>query len=199
MATSPAILCHGLFQKIRSIHPFSLDSEQKLLDSLRVHYIEKNGSLLSPGQVCKDIWFIEQGFARSVCFNDTKQISIGFYETGDFVTNLSSLRNGTPSEYEIQVTEQSIVLSFAKQTLMDLYEVSHEIASFGRVLLEQLLTEQEEYANLFKLKTPAERYAFLLKKRPSLFQKATLTQIASYMGVSRETLSRIRGHIKSIM
>ncbi|QXV63764.1 Crp/Fnr family transcriptional regulator [Mucilaginibacter sp. 21P] len=185
----------NLVQKIRSIYLLSEHGERKLLDCLRERHIEKNSFLLSPGQVCKHIWFIEQGFARSVCFNDTKEVSTGFYIKGDFVTNLNSLRNGTPSEYEIQVTEPSIVLSFEKQTLMGLYEASHEIARFGRGVLEQLLNDQEEHANLFKLKTPAERYSFLLKNRPFLFQKATLTQIASYIGVSRETLSRIRGHV----
>ncbi|WP_295230532.1 Crp/Fnr family transcriptional regulator [uncultured Chryseobacterium sp.] len=193
MKEQPASFYTGFLHKIRSIHSLSEDGERKLLDCVRIRHIEKNGSLLNPDQICRNIYFIEQGFARSLCFNKSREINLNFHLKGDFATNLTSLRNGTSSEYEIQVTEKSIVLSFEKQSLQQLYEGSLEIACFGRMLLEQLLTEQEEQTNLFKLKTPAERYAFLLKSRPLLFQKATLNQIASYIGVSRETLSRIRG------
>ena len=76
--------------------------------------------------------------------------------------------------------------------MFELYERSAEISNFGRVLLEQLLIEQEDYANFMKVNSPAERYAYTLKYRPELLQKISLTQLASYLGMSRESISRAR-------
>ena len=181
-----------LIEKIKDIQNLSAESEQKLLSKLQLLKIKRNGLLLATGEICKNIYYVESGFVRSVMYSDGKEVNLNFTTAGNFVTNLKSLRNGTPSEYEIQVSETSVIWGFEKNTLFELYKESEEIASFGRNLLEQLLADQEEHANLFKIKSPSERYQYVLKNEPLLFQKITLTQLASYIGISRETLSRVR-------
>jgi CRP-like cAMP-binding protein len=66
------------------------------------------------------------------------------------------------------------------------------IALFVRRLAIRLLLASEEHSNLFKLYTPTERYRYIEKNKPELLQRISLSQIASYLGVTRETLSRIR-------
>ena len=110
----------------------------------------------------------------------------------NFTTNLKSLRTAEPSENTIQAGDNSIVYEFDKDKLLELYKVSAEIESFGRKLLEHLLIAQEEHLNLFKLYTPTERYQYLQKNKPDILQRVSLSQLSSYLGVARETLSRIR-------
>ena len=181
-----------LVEKIRKIQFLSQVSEQKLLSRLKLLKVKQHDLLVTAGEICKNTYYIESGFVRSVMNSDGKEINLNFTTAGNFVTNLKSLRNGTPSEYDIRVCEPSVIWSFEKNTLLELYKESDEIVNFGRNLLEQLLVDQEEHAYLFKIKSPAERYQYVLKNNPVLFQKITLAQLASYIGISRETLSRIR-------
>lgn len=86
-----------------------------------------------------------------------------------------------------------IVLRFDKSKLLDAYKKSQEIEAFGRKLLELIIAKQEEHLDNFKLLTPQQRYENLVLKQPEFLQRVSLTQTASYLGISRETLSRIRG------
>lgn len=185
-------MSNRLIEKIRGLQSFSLDSELELLAQTKIRKLEKHDLLLFTGDVCKNIYYVESGCFKSVLNEDGKEINLSFCLEDNFITNLKSLRNGTPSEYDIKACEPCLVWSFSKDSLLNLYKDSEEIASFGRNLLEQLLVEQEDHSNLFKIKNPAERYQYMVKNYPLLLQKITLTELSSYLGISRETVSRIR-------
>ena len=102
------------------------------------------------------------------------------------------MRSTTPSETTIQAGEQTIIYEFNKDKLLELYKVSAAVESFGRKLLEQLLIAQEEHTNLFEIYSPTERYQYLQTNKPDILQRISLSQLSSYLGVARETLSRIR-------
>ena len=84
-------------------------------------------------------------------------------------------------------------MELSGDALRELYALSPEIESFGRLLVEGMLMRQETQVHLFRLQSPAERYRYVADHSPALLQRVTLTNLASYLGVSRETLSRIRG------
>ena len=119
-------------------------------------------------------------------------VNTDFTFENNFTTNLKSLRLSLPSDTTIQAGEATLLYEFNKEALSNLYKVSPEVESFGRKLLEELLMLQEEHVNLFKIYTPLERYRHLQYNNPELLQRIRLTQLASYLGVARETLSRIR-------
>ena len=75
---------------------------------------------------------------------------------------------------------------------MEAYTKSQQIETFGRKLLEKILSNQEWHSDMFKLLTAEQRYEYLEKQQPEMMRRLTLTQMASYIGISRETLSRIR-------
>jgi CRP-like cAMP-binding protein len=154
--------------------------------------LSKGQILLKEGQICRSIYFIEAGLVRSVQNKDGKDINLHFSPEGSFVTHLKSLRTETPADYALQALEPTRIREFGKKELQDLYTRSPEIASFGRALLEKLLLEQEEHSHLFKSKSPTERYHYLAEHAPGLLQRISLTQLSSYLGISRETVSRIR-------
>ena len=149
-------------------------------------------NILKQGQICKAVLFVEKGHLRTFFDKDGREINTSFTFEGNFTTNLKSLRSALPSEITIQAGEPTIVYEFNKDKLFELYKVSPEIESFGRKLIEQLLIVQEEHSNLFKIYSPTERYQYLLTKQPEILQRISLSQLASYLGIARETLSRIR-------
>ncbi|WP_229321451.1 Crp/Fnr family transcriptional regulator [Larkinella knui] len=163
-----------------------------LMNSMQPKPIGKGQYLLKEGQVCKAIYYVEKGYLRTFYTKDGKEINTRFSFENDFVTELKSLRSAIPSDYSIQTGEETVVWEFTKEKLLDLYGQSVEIESFGRNLLEQMLIDQEEHANLFKIYSPTERYQYVIRQFPHLLQRVSLSHLSSYLGIARETLSRIR-------
>lgn len=182
-----------LFNRIITLTEISETSIDKLFEIANPKQFEKGINLLKEGQICKKIFFVEKGLLRTFYNKDDgNEINTNFTFEGNFATNLKSLSSSTLSDTSIKTSEPTFIYEFDKDQLLELYKHSPEIESFGRKLLEQLLIEQEEHSNLFKLYSPKERYQYLQQNKPELLQRISLSQIASYLGIARETLSRIR-------
>jgi len=182
-----------LYHKITELAEFiPASSLERLFQTITKRTIEKGETLLKQGQICHTIFFVESGYLRVFIEKDATEINTDFIFENNFVTNLKSLRQSIPSETTIQAGESALVYEFNKDKLMILYKDSPEIESFGRKLLEQLLIASEEHSNLFKIFSPTERYKYLQANKPQLLQRISLSHIASYLGIARETLSRIR-------
>ncbi|HSH64572.1 MAG TPA: Crp/Fnr family transcriptional regulator [Bacteroidia bacterium] len=163
-----------------------------LSDCLREQKFKKGEPLLKENEQCNSIFFIDHGFCKSSYNKDGKEINTAFYFENDFVTNVKSLTGGTKSEYEITAGEDMITLKFDRSRLLEAYKKSQAIETVGRKLLEIIVSRQEDQLNSFKLMTPQQRYEKLILTHPDFLKRVSLTQIASYLGISRETLSRIR-------
>ena len=161
-------------------------------NALSENKLNKGDLLLHPGQVCRHIFFLQTGLLRSFHVKDGDERNLAFTAENAFVTDLKSLRAEQPTELTVQALEPSLVLSIAKLDLLKLYQASHQIEAFGRNVLETLLEEQEEYASWFKLYSAKERYDLFSQKQPSLIQRLSVSHLASFLGIRRETLSRIR-------
>lgn len=165
---------------------------EKLIELTHERQLKKRQELHAPGKVCRTIYFIERGYFRSFVIKDGEEINIDFKFENEFVADLKSMRSSLPSELTIQAGEDSIVHGFDSEQLRILYSSSPGIASFGIQVVEHLLMAQEEHAALFKLYSATERYRHVREKRPEIIERVSLTQMASYLNVARETLSRIR-------
>ncbi len=154
--------------------------------------LPKKGYLLQEGEVCKAVYFVSAGLCRAIHNRDGREINTAFYFENDFATNLKSLSTGAVSDYAIQACERSKVIRLDKVQLLEAYKQSHQIETFGRKVLELITARQQEHADSFKLFSPRQRYENLLTTHPKFFQKVSFTQAASYLGISRETLSRLR-------
>ncbi len=181
-----------LFTYIQGITSFSVSSWDILRKDLTELKILKGNYWVREGEVCSSIFFITQGYCRAFYNKDGIEINIAFYFENDFATNIKSLRQKSPSDYFIKASENLRVIIIPKTKLLEAYQKSHEIESFGRKLLELIITRQEEHANLFKLLTASQRYEYLANNYPEMLQRVSLGQLSSYLGVARETISRIR-------
>lgn len=157
-----------------------------------VEELPKGFTLLKEGEICKYIYFIEQGQLRTFFNKNGKEININFSFENHFVTNLKSFFYAEPSIYYIQTGEPTFLRKVSKEQLLSLYHESAKIEAFSRHLMQRQLIRQEEHTNLFKIYTPSERYHYVAKHHPILLQRVSLSQLSSYLGISRETISRIR-------
>jgi len=177
--------------KIDFFPELSEEAKCLLLNIARIKEYRRKDYLLREGQVCKRLYFIQSGLLRTFYNNTGKDINLHFATEGQFSTDIKSLRRQIPSELWIQAYEPTTVLEFDSGSLLSLYARSEEIQNIGHRLMAQLEQEYLERTDLIPL-SPNDRYIYLQRRRPDLVRRISLTHLSSYIGISRETLSRLR-------
>lgn len=177
---------------IHALTDFSEQNWQILLPALTRIEVKKGVYLLKEGEVCHTLFYIGQGYCRSYHVKDGVEKNTAFFFENDIATNMASFGNGEPSAYSIQACEPLTAVAFDKVKLMEASKLSPEVETLGRKCVRAFAVKQEEQSNLFKLYTAQERYEYIERKYPHLLQRVSLTLLSSYLGVARETLSRIR-------
>lgn len=123
---------------------------------------------------------------------DGKEITHWFGFENDFVTSLHSFITGEPSVENIHLLEDSILFSISKDSLTQLLNQYHEIERIVRLAYEKYYIRLEDRLINAQFKTATERYEKLLLERPHILERVSLGMVASYLGISQETLSRVR-------
>lgn len=157
--------------------------------------LKKGEAILQQGHICRSFYLVDSGYLRTWYDKDGSAININFTFEGNFACNLKSFRNRLPSELTIEAGEDSAVWVFDIDKISGHFEARPQVARFIRRLAISLLLDSEAHSDLFKIYTPTERYRYIEKNKPALLQRVSLSQIASYLGVTRETLSRIRAKV----
>nr|WP_315029312.1 Crp/Fnr family transcriptional regulator [uncultured Chryseobacterium sp.] len=182
----------NLLKYIRSMTSFSDKSWSLLQSALSEKVYTKNEILLTEGEVCTSLFYIDKGFCKSYFEIDGVTKNTGFFFENEVATNINSFGSGKPSEFNIAACQELHVIIFDKEKLFKIAEQNIEIESLGRHCIRQFASKQEEFSNLFKLYSAQERLEYIENKYPEMVQRISLTQLASFLGVARETLSRIR-------
>lgn len=181
-----------LILRVNRSHKLSQTAQEALLTKLNKAEIEKEAHLLEEGQVCHKLYFIENGCVRSYYHLDGKEITHWFGFENDFVTSFLSFIDRAPSREFIQVVDNLSAWTITRGDLYELYDQFPEIERLGRIICEQYYHRLEERYVSGQFKTATQRYEELLESHKHILQRIPLGQIASYLGISQETLSRIR-------
>jgi CRP-like cAMP-binding protein len=184
-----------LFAHLRKYHSLSPEAENALQDCFRQVVLPKNELLLAEGKICRHLYFLEQGALRGFYNLDGKEITYWFAFEEDFVTSFHSFTTQQPAVENIQLLEGSVLWSISKETLTDLFNRFHEIERLVRIAYEKYYIRLEERFVNAQFKTAAERYEQLMQQTPHILERVPLGQVASYLGISQETLSRIRSRL----
>lgn len=174
----------------RAILP--VEAEHALLQKCRVDELSKGHLLLEEGQVCHRLYFIEKGSARSFYDHDGKDVTSWIYREGQLITSWASFYGRTPSHESIELTEDAKVASIPFDDLHELYALHPKIHEFGRLMVEEQLVFIDQFFKGFMFMTAKEKYDLLLSVFPDVTQRVNLGHIASFLGITQETLSRIR-------
>lgn len=184
-----------LLNHIKNYYRLSSDAQDELQNCFDQHVLNKNEHLVSEGKICRHLYFLQQGALRGYYTLDGKEITHWFAFEHDFVTSFHSFITQQPAVENIQLLEGSVLWSISKETLMKLFDRYHEIERLVRIATEKYYIRLEERFVNAHFKTAAERYEHLLQQSPHIIERVPLGFIASYLGISQETLSRIRSRI----
>ena len=154
--------------------------------------VPKGGQVLRPGQPGDRIYFVEHGLLRHYLLHEGQEINTHFALPGTFTTDFASLASQQPSTLYVEALQPTKLWVLRRADMLALYEQAAELQVVGRGLLEQLLAQQQERLELLLRDSAAERYRYVQQRHPALLRAVSLRQLASYLGVSRETLSRVR-------
>jgi len=154
--------------------------------------IPANTILLETGKIARHTYYLEQGCVRIWFNHEGKEVSLNFFFEGEGVSSIESFRNGTPSVYGIQSLEPCIIYRISKESFQ---YIMNDSPTFKKRIEEETFRQLNKYQQLFldRIKnSPEERYKELLKNQPKLIKRVPLRYIASYLGMSPVSLSRIR-------
>lgn len=182
------------YQRLIKKYPQVSVEEWQLLDQLAtVRHIKKGEHFLRIGKVARNAAFILSGhFKYSFIGDDDSEKILKFGFTDDFLTNCQSFNSNKPSYMNITALEDAVILRFNINNVRQLYDLHCSILHVNIQVYQDIMEEQAEHQYILSLKSPLERYRFLMRNRPLIIQKISLTNIARYLYTSREALSRAR-------
>lgn len=172
------------------------DEEKKgILEAFPIKTYTKGTILLKENQIAKNAFVVIKGCIREYYIQDGEEITSEFYTELQSAANFDSMTNNKPSKYYFTCTEDTTVAIMNPEKETALYKKFPRFGEVCRVEMEKILGESQEKLSNFKNSTPKERYLNLVKNRPDLTQRVPQYQLASYLGIKPETLSRIRKKI----
>jgi len=171
---------------------FSPDEISAISSRFKVNHIDNKVVLLVAGNVAKEMYFLSKGCLRLYYLKDGEEISAYFFTEGGFAGSYDSFITKQPSRHSIEAVEQSLLYSISFQKLQDLYAQIPKMNEFIRQVIEERFVALHQLFTSQILDSPEERYLNLLKYRPDLLQRIPLYQLATFLGVTPVSLSRIR-------
>ena len=173
--------------------------------SIKVRHYKKGDTIYFKDNIWTDLIFINSGMIRSYIINEegkdfTRQFHFNTKESGIgnlFATDLSSLLKQTPSHRGFEALEDSEVLVFSKQKLNILFDSSKEWEKIGRVLTGMSYIAMDTYYYSLLTKSTKDRYLLLLQDMAELIENVPQYHVATYLGVTPVTLSRIKKEINN--
>lgn len=181
-----------LIEEINRIIPLDEIATSKISSVVSQTIILKDDFLLKQDTTEKYLYFIETGLLCGIIFKPEKTLINWFATENEFVTSLYSFITQKPSFESIVALEDSELYKIRHD---DLQKIFLEIPAFerlGRILTEQYYVQLEERTLSFQYQSARQRYDNFVQSYPSLLQRISLGQLASYLGISQETLSRVR-------
>ena len=149
--------------------------------------------LLRPGETARRLYFIRKGFLRAYFIDKQgKECTTWFMGQGDLMISVHSFFTQNPAHEYIEVLQDCKLQSLTWNELNAFYADFKEGNLLGRIVTQKYYMLSEERAIFLRTQTPQHRYELLLERHPQIEQQTTQNNIASYLGMSRETLSRIR-------
>ena len=148
--------------------------------------------LQDQNKISDKIYFVEKGIARTYYYKDGKDITYWIAIENDFVGSMSSFFMRRPSNKIVETIENCVLWEFEFQKLEKLFGSSEELSKAGRLFANYGISLMEERFDNLHFNTAKERFKIFLDKQPEILQRVPLGMIASYLGMTQETLSRIR-------
>jgi CRP-like cAMP-binding protein len=177
---------------INNIYPLSDEIMDFMSSRTAFKKVSKGKFLLKPGDNCKNYYYIHKGILRSYIKYGEKEITIWINPEGEITTSIRSIAASRVSDEYIQVIEDAELVVIPFDAMGELYARFPEMNKVGRMLLEEYYAASEERVYIARLPNAQARYQHFIHSRPELLNRIPLKYVASYLGITLETLSRLR-------
>ena len=185
---------NSLFQYFKKFNLLSKEAEHAIAEISSIVTIKKNKDLQPIGHTCKTIYFINKGVARIYYLKDGIDITESFAFENNIIARVESLFTGKPSRKAIQILEDAEIVAINANQLFKLYDTYPEIERLFRKIFEAAYVETVNRIEGIQFHSAEERYKALLHEAPNVLMRVPLKHVASYLGITQVSLSRIRGH-----
>jgi len=184
-------------QIIDHIYQLPLHSKSALLSRAGEVSYQKGKILLRAHRVEEKLYFIKKGIVRALANQGDEELTFWFGKEGEAILSMKSYVSNSQGYESIELLEDCELLEFRIAELRHLYTNDIELANWGRIFAEKELLKTEERLISRQCRSATERYKELLRDHPDLLQRVSLRYIASYLGMSQVSLSRIRADVRS--
>lgn len=181
-----------LLKYFNGFHKLSEEAEQALIEISTELKVKKNTIIQDAGQTCKTIYFIKKGVARIYYFKDGLEITESFAFENTILARVESLFRNKPSKKAIRLLEDSELVAINADLLFKLYDKYPETERLFRLLFESAYVDTINRIENLQFHTAEERYNMLLSESSDVIKRVPLKYIASYLGITPVSLSRIR-------
>lgn len=177
------------FSKITNL---TADEIKVLAESMVVKNFSKNDYLVKEGQFTDDTYFILDGCVRQFKTLDGNDITTNFYTEEQWIISLENFEGKTASKFNLVCMENTSAVIGDEQKAQELFKQFPRFETISRQIIETVFMEQQNIMTSYITDKPEQRYLKLLETRPDIFQRVPQYDIATYIGVKPESLSRIR-------
>lgn len=179
-----------------TLYPLPVASKQLLEMAIVPVSFPKGHILLRADKIEKNLYFIRKGIVRAYANTPQNQITFWFGTEGDTILSMKSYVEDQKGYEDIELLEDCELYELPIEKLRDLFNKDIHIANWGRKFAERELIKTEERLISRQIGTATERYKTLLRQHPDLIRRVPLGYIASYLGITQVSLSRIRAEIR---
>ncbi len=184
---------NSLVQFVQTILPVSGTLAEKMVAHFETIEIKKNEYLLKSGKICNEYLFLESGFLRSFTLDiNGNEVTTNFFSGNQIVFEVASFFQRIPSQESIQALQHCKGWFLTYEQLNALFHEVPEFREMGRAILVKGFVALKKRTLAMINETAEQRYTGLLQSNPQVFQQVPLKHIASYLGITDTSLSRIR-------
>ena len=184
-----------LIRYFTNIASLSEEEAQAIVNSMEVRKYPKGTILLREGQISRECYFVLKGCVRSYILQEDEEKIDNFFIEEDWIIAMDSFLYQKPSLHYLVCCEDTELVVGTSRKEEELFEAHPRFESIARKVMEQSFAQMQTDMRRYYTETPEMRYQKLLQERPSLIQRVPQYQIASYIGVQPETLSRMRARM----
>ena len=184
-------MMQALINHIETIVKLSEQAKLALYELAKEESFARNTYILNADERCRKIWFIVKGMVRKYHLRDGEEITTWIHAEGEIFTALQSYAQNIPSDEYIQACEDTLLISISKDNSAKLADLQ-EFMVYSSVLMEREFVNIDKHTKEMQSRDAKAKYDYLKHIAPEITKRAKLGHIASVLGITRETLSRIR-------
>ncbi len=190
-------MVNKLIDYFLKITPLTSDEQESLVASMLVKSFKSGDFILKEGQRSADTFFVLEGLARQYKLIGGEEITTAFYKEGQWIISLLSFTENPVCQENLICIEDTTIVVGNEQKAQELFSLYPRFETISRVVMETVFYEQQQRLNAYLTDSPEKRYLALLETQPDILQRVPQYQIASYIGIKPESLSRIRKRISN--